>query len=107
VDFRPIRDHRRFPGRVIRGQLRCWTRVKRVFILQRRNTESKYRMAVSTIGSWISRIKRPQGLGKARSQDAWFSAHYNYATDAVIDWLASELQLEAARLLDFGCGDGH
>lgn len=37
--------------------------------------------------------------------DAWFSAHFNYATDVVAEWVGHE-QLKNANVLDFGCGDG-
>jgi Methyltransferase domain len=37
--------------------------------------------------------------------DAWFDAHFNYATDVVADWIEPE-RLRSGHLLDFGCGDG-
>lgn len=37
--------------------------------------------------------------------DAWFSAHFNYAADVVVEWVGVE-RLRDAHILDFGCGDG-
>jgi hypothetical protein len=38
--------------------------------------------------------------------DSWFKGHFEYAAGTVGEWLGSELELEGARLVDFGCGDG-
>ncbi len=38
-------------------------------------------------------------------RDAWFDAHFHYATDVVAEWLGAE-RLKTGHLLDFGCGDG-
>ena len=38
--------------------------------------------------------------------DEWFRAHFHYAADVVNHWLGGALDLKAARLLQFGCGDG-
>ena len=37
--------------------------------------------------------------------DAWFSAHFNYAADVVVDWVGQD-RLRGIHVLDFGCGDG-
>jgi len=41
-----------------------------------------------------------------RITDEWFRAHFFYAADLVAQWLGGALDLPAARLLNFGCGDG-
>ncbi len=38
-------------------------------------------------------------------RDAWFEAHFHYATDVVADWVGLD-RLRSGRTLDFGCGDG-
>jgi SAM-dependent methyltransferase len=38
--------------------------------------------------------------------DSWFQGHFDYAARAIGEWLGSELPLDGAQLLDFGCGDG-
>lgn len=38
--------------------------------------------------------------------DEWFRAHFHYAADVVQQWLGSVVDLNTARLLQFGCGDG-
>lgn len=38
--------------------------------------------------------------------DEWFRAHFHYAADVVNQWLGSVVDLDKARLLQFGCGDG-
>lgn len=37
--------------------------------------------------------------------DSWFAAHFNYATDVVVEWVGPE-RLRGTHILDFGCGDG-
>lgn len=53
---------------------------------------------------WQRRYVRPWDRMKIR--DAWFDAHFNHAAPVVIEWLSAELDLERARIVDFGCGDG-
>jgi SAM-dependent methyltransferase len=38
--------------------------------------------------------------------DAWFKGHFEYAAHVIGEWLGSELKLDGAHLIDFGCGDG-
>ena len=38
-------------------------------------------------------------------KDAWFDAHFNYATDVVAEWVGAD-RLASSHTLDFGCGDG-
>jgi hypothetical protein len=42
----------------------------------------------------------------SRITDEWFRAHFGYAADVVHQWLQGALDIRAARLLNFGCGDG-
>ncbi|MCL1962606.1 MAG: class I SAM-dependent methyltransferase [Desulfovibrionaceae bacterium] len=42
----------------------------------------------------------------SRITDEWFRAHFGYAADVVHQWLGEALDIRAARLLNFGCGDG-
>lgn len=38
-------------------------------------------------------------------KDEWFCAHF-HAAGSVYDWLSPYIEIQYARLLDFGCGDG-
>ncbi len=38
--------------------------------------------------------------------DEWFRSHFEYAADVVQQWLGSVIDLKAAQLMQFGCGDG-
>lgn len=49
-------------------------------------------------------VKIPWDAG--RISDEWFGAHFGFAADLACEWLATEIELSSARLLDFGCGDG-
>ncbi|WP_457668945.1 methyltransferase domain-containing protein [Thiolapillus sp.] len=43
----------------------------------------------------------------ANISTTWFDSHFNHAAKRVLEWIASELDLEqAASMLDFGCGGG-
>ncbi len=42
----------------------------------------------------------------SRISDEWFRSHFHYASDVVAQWLSPVMDLSAARLLQFGCGDG-
>lgn len=41
-----------------------------------------------------------------RITDEWFRSHFEYAADVVHAWLGGVIDLKAARMLQFGCGDG-
>lgn len=60
--------------------------------------------------NWMLRLQeRLWGLAPWDAQkisDEWFRAHFEYAADVVNGWIGNELDLPAARLLNFGCGDG-
>jgi trans-aconitate methyltransferase len=60
--------------------------------------------------NWLERIAQhwsgPPSWNAERISDEWFRAHFFYATDLVNQWLGSVLDLRAAKLLSFGCGDG-
>lgn len=38
--------------------------------------------------------------------DEWFRAHFDYAAEVVHQWVGGVLDVRAAKLLNFGCGDG-
>jgi 2-polyprenyl-3-methyl-5-hydroxy-6-metoxy-1,4-benzoquinol methylase len=47
----------------------------------------------------------PADWDRHQIKDEWFGAHFNYATDVVVEWMGAD-HLASGPLLDFGCGDG-
>jgi SAM-dependent methyltransferase len=59
-----------------------------------------------SIQGWIRKPSRGRGWDDSLISDAWFQGHFEYAAQTTCEWLGSELELESAQLVDFGCGDG-
>lgn len=55
---------------------------------------------------WQDRLFGLPSWNQDAITDGWFLAHFSYAADLVRDWLDPAVDLENARLMDFGCGDG-
>ncbi len=59
-----------------------------------------------SIQKWMrSRFQR-RDWDERLISDAWFRGHFEYAAQTIVEWLGSELPLDGAQLMDFGCGDG-
>lgn len=44
--------------------------------------------------------------GIALPRKEWFDAHYHWAAGIIGEWIAAEIDIRSATLVDFGCGDG-